>query len=65
MDTTHYTLFGAQIQPPCADGLGYIEYRKSVVERLKSGEDVESATDGERWIARQELRIEEWRVNNA
>lgn len=56
----HYTHLGARLQPRCAGATGHIAYRHGVVERLKCGEDVLAATDGERWIADRELGIERW-----
>ena len=55
MKYTHYGNFGVQRRPYVADHDGYIPYREDVVARLKQGTPTPAATEGERWIAEQEL----------
>lgn len=69
--SAHFTNFGVTLQPhKVCDGLGYISYRPTTVEKLKAairaGEDItDRATAGERWIARKEVAIEDWQARRA
>lgn len=51
----HYTRFGVRLQPPEADGTGYLAYREGFRALPES-----EWTDAEHWIAREEARIEAW-----
>ena len=53
---THFTNFGASLQPPCANGSGFIPYRENFYSIPR-----EEWTPGERWIAAQEARLDAWR----
>lgn len=53
---THFTNLGASMQPPCADGEGYVAYREDFRKR-----DSSKWTTGERWIAAMEASIEDFR----
>lgn len=54
--TTHYTNFGARIQPRCADSLGYLHYREGFEINIPE----EEWTAAERYIYNAEQAIARW-----
>ena len=57
---THYTNFGVNQAPACADSDGYIAYRENYQDM-----PVSWWSEGEEWIEKQNRRIAEWRVGNS
>lgn len=55
-DYSHYTNYGASIQPGCADAGGFLKFRVGF-EKM----DSEKWTASERWIAEMIESIDAWR----
>jgi len=56
---THYTNFGLSIQPPCADAMGFLEYREGF-EALDQSE----WTQAEWTVFRAGEAIDAWRAES-